>query len=259
MFSLSVHAQNVRIFYESKPGGFTLYAANPEICTVSISLELELSNMNFSEGAKKVFVIPAKNEKFLIGELTSDKPGSKYKFTYKYQSSLGDITKTDYDLSFEYDLPFQKGKSFLVYQGYNGTFSHQNEKSLDFTMPEGTEILAAREGTVVQVIQNNTASCPREECRQYANYVTILHPDGSFATYAHIRLNGSKVKVGDTVKKGDVIAYSGNTGFSSGPHLHFSCFTPGFGKLNTVETKFRIDKGNQAALLQQGVTYTKDY
>ncbi len=74
------------------------------------------------------------------------------KFSYKYKTALGDITIKKYDTSFAYDLPFQKGKLFRVYQGYNGVFSHQNEKAIDFTMPEGTEILAAREGMVVQIV-----------------------------------------------------------------------------------------------------------
>src|SRR5262249_35417178 len=151
----------------------------------------------------------------------------------------------------EYDLPFQKGKNYLVFQGYNGSFSHKNENSIDFTMPEGSEILAARDGIVVKVVQNNTESCPGEECKKYNNMIFILHPDGTFADYAHIRYNGSKVKVGDSVKKRDVIAYSGNVGWSSGPHLHFGCFIPDFGKWITIPTKFRIDNGDKSAFLEE--------
>lgn len=68
---------------------------------------------------------------------------------------IGDITIKNYDSTYQYDLPFQKGKAFLMYQGYNGTFSNQNENSLDFVMPEGTEILASREGLVIDVLQSN--------------------------------------------------------------------------------------------------------
>ncbi|GAA4021216.1 hypothetical protein GCM10022409_01030 [Hymenobacter glaciei] len=126
-------------------------------------------------------------------------------------------------------------------------------------MPEGTEIVAAREGVVVQIEKNNTESCPREECSKFNNYIIIMHSDGSFARYAHIRYNGTSLSVGGTVKKGDIIAYSGNVGWSSGPHLHFVCFLPGFGKGNSLETKFRVDEGGNAVLLQPGNFYSKAY
>ncbi|WP_309997394.1 M23 family metallopeptidase [Chryseobacterium sp. 2987] len=50
--------------------------------------------------------------------------------------------------------------------------------------------------------------------------------DGTFAQYYHLKENGVKVNLGDQVKKGDVIALSGNTGWCNGPHLHFVCYIP---------------------------------
>jgi murein DD-endopeptidase MepM/ murein hydrolase activator NlpD len=146
-----------------------------------------------------------------------------------------------------------------LFQGYNGAFSHKNENSIDFTMPEGTEVLAARDGIVVKVVINNSESCPREDCKKFNNYVTVMHSDGTFASYVHIKYNGTKLNVGDTVKKGDLIAYSGNVGWSSGPHLHFVCFLGGFEKWNTLETKFKINKGDHAIFLTEGDTYLRDY
>jgi len=156
-------------------------------------------------------------------------------------------------------IPFQQGKTFNRFQGYHGNFSHQDENALDFSMPEGSEIRAARDGIVVQVVQNNSESCPSKDCEKYNNYITILHTDGTFASYVHIRYNGSKFNPGDSVRKGDLVAYSGSTGFSKGPHLHFVCFTGAFGKRNTLETKFRIDKGDVTILLEEGKNYTRDY
>jgi len=97
-------------------------------------------------------------------------------------------------------------------------------------MPENTDVLAARDGIVIQVVQNNTEGCPKEECKKFGNYILVYHPDGTFAEYVHIKFNGSKVKEGDSIKKGDIIGYSGNTGWSAGPHLHFDCFLPGIKK-----------------------------
>jgi hypothetical protein len=253
------NAQSVKLFAENKTGAITLYAANTEYCPMSVSLELSLRNMVFSEGEKRLFVIPAQTDKYKIGELTDDHSGNGYKYSYKYNWTLGDVTVIRYDDGFAYELPFLKGKSFKVFQGYNGKFSHQNENALDFTMPEGTEIVAAREGKVVKVVQNNTQSCATEDCKQYTNSVTILHPDGTFANYAHVRYNGATVKPGDMVKKGDVIAYSGNTGWSTGPHLHFVCYLAAFGKVKSIETSFRTDNGGQAVLLKEGTVYTKNY
>lgn len=257
-FSIA-NAQNIKIFHESKPQGVILYATNAEFFPVSVSLEMDFTNLIFSEAGKKIFVIPPKAERYKIGELTVVNTAGKTKFSYKFITTMGDVTIRDFDKDFEYDLPFQKGKSFKVFQGYNGIFSHQNENSIDFSMPEGSEVLAARDGVVVKVVQNNTESCPRQECQQYNNSIIILHADGTLADYAHIRYNGSKVQPGDSVKKGEVIAYSGNVGWSSGPHLHFSCVLPAFGKWNTLQTKFRIDNGDTTASLKENNSYTRNY
>jgi len=86
-----------------------------------------------------------------------------------------------------------------------------------------------------------------------------MHDDGTFADYAHIKHNGTKLNVGDRFKKGDIIAYSGNVGWSSGPHLHFVCFLAGFEKWNTFETKFRVGKGENAVFLKEKEDYLREY
>ncbi len=255
----ALKAQSIKLFNEKKDQGYVIYATNDELYPVSVSLDLELKNLLFSENTKKVFVVPAKSEKFKIGELTVSDIGRGYKFSYKYQYAIGDVTITNYDKAFLYDLPFPKGKSYTLFQGYNGKFSHQNENSIDFTMPEGSEVVAARDGIVVKVVKNNIESCQHEECKKYNNYIMIMHSDGTFANYVHIKYNGTNLNIGDTVKKGDVIAYSGNVGWTTGPHLHFVCFLGGFEKWNTLETKFRIDKGDNAIFLKEGNTYSRAY
>jgi murein DD-endopeptidase MepM/ murein hydrolase activator NlpD len=215
--------------------------------------------MVFSEGDKAIFVLPPKTDKFKIGELTIKENGSRYNFSYTFKSAMGNVTILNYDKSFQYDLPFQKGKTYNVFQGYNGSFSHQDENAIDFSMQEGSEVLAAREGIIVQIVQNNTESCPAKECEKYNNYITIMHADGTFASYVHIKYNSAKFNIGDAVKKGDIIASSGNVGRSNGPHLHFVCFLGAFGKRNTLETKFKIDKGDKVALVEEGKNYLRDY
>lgn len=251
--------QDVNVFYEPKGTGYIMYADNNLFCPVSISLDLDMQNLNFTGRDRRVFVIPARSYKFRLGSLRVSDHRLANRFLFRYNVTYGDIERKVYDTAYEYDLPYQKGEKFLLYQGYNGTFSHQNQHALDFAMPEGTPVVAAREGIVFKVVQKNNISCNEQACGQFNNYISIYHADGTIAYYAHIRYQGAVVKEGDIVKKGDMIAYSGNTGWSSGPHLHFCCFLPNFGDRKTVMTKFKIADGFPAGYLDEKQIYTRNY
>lgn len=258
LFTQGMQAQTIKVYHESMEQGYVLYADNPELYPVSMTMSLELTNLSFSEHEKKIYVIPPAKQRFKIGELTRGRNGAT-KFRYNYRTTQGDVTVSNYDTGYVYDLPFQKGKSFKLFQGYNGSFSHRQENALDFSMPEGTEVLAAREGTVVAIVQHNTESCLKEECKKYNNYITVMHPDGTFGHYVHIKYNGAKAKLGDVVKKGDVIAYSGNVGWSSGPHLHFVCFLGRFEKRLALATRFKVDPAGTPEMLTEGSMYARNY
>ena len=111
-------------------------------------------------------------------------------------------------------------------QGYGGSFSHvdpQNRYALDFAANEGTPVLAAREGVVMQVESDfDKAGLNREKYGGRANFVRIVHDDGSMALYAHLKPEGVLVRTGQRVRAGQRIGLSGNTGFTTGPHLHFA-------------------------------------
>lgn len=92
---------------------------------------------------------------------------------------------------------------------WNSTHSGQ-----DFAVKSGTKVVAAHGGTVVKAGGNGAGDGPA-----YGNAVVIKHANGTFSQYAH--LSRVDVKPGQVVKTGQHIAYSGNTGNSSGPHLHF--------------------------------------
>ena len=125
-----------------------------------------------------------------------------------------------------YALPYAAGQAFLVSQADEGSFSHTGPErhAVDWQMPEGTPVLAARAGVVVGTKDDSSAGGPDRVFENSANYIMIQHSDGTIGNYAHLLKHGVKVKVGQTVNTGDVIGLSGNTGFSSGPHLHFSVF-----------------------------------
>lgn len=93
----------------------------------------------------------------------------------------------------------------------------------DFAVPVGTTVTAVHKGTVVKAGPNGAGDGPA-----YGNAVVIKHSNGKYSQYAH--LSTVNVKVGETVKTGEKIALSGNTGNSSGPHLHFEIRTsPNYG------------------------------
>lgn len=125
----------------------------------------------------------------------------------------------------EYLLPLRQPRS-RIDQGFGGGFSHgdeQNRYALDFAADIGTVVVAARAGTVMQVESDfSKAGLVQEKYGGRANFVRILHDDGTMALYAHLATNGVHVRVGQRVSAGQQIGLSGNTGFTTGPHLHFA-------------------------------------
>lgn len=93
-------------------------------------------------------------------------------------------------------------------------------------MNVGQTVCAMRDGIVVGVKQDSNRGGRNKKYYNDANYILIYHEDGAFTQYVHLKYKGSLVKIGDKVKKSQPIGYSGNTGFSTGPHLHFGVFKP---------------------------------
>lgn len=147
------------------------------------------------------------------------------------------------DTSYVYALPYDTGKTFRVIQGYFSRFTHKERAALDFNMKKGTRILAAREGVVIRVKEDGTRGGLKKKYRPHGNNIVIEHPDGSRAGYWHLQHNGAVVNVGDTVKKGQLIAYSGKTGYALVPHLHFLVWRSSGGQWQQLPTRFQTHKG----------------
>lgn len=249
----------IKIFGEQSDQGIFLYANNIAPCPVSVKLELELNNMKAVVALPEFYVIPASTERFPLVELKVIDVKQRLGYKSRFEYVLGDVGLQSPDNSYVYDLPFEKKNRFMIFQGYNGIFSHQNQSALDFVMPEGTTVLASREGIVVKVEESNSKSCPEKECGQFNNLVLVYHSDGSFAEYTHLRKDGAKVSLGDRLKKGDVVGYSGSTGWTSGPHLHFVCFLSRLGSRASFPTKFRTGDGSITETLEEKATYSREY
>ena len=228
--------------YKKIENGYDIVASNENIYPVSIKYTFKLTNLTPST-KETIFVIPANSKDFKVLSLKQTRKGKPYTFTFTTLYNQGDHFKKDYDKDYEYYLPLKKGDSFKLYQGYNGSFSHTNENALDFTMPVGTEIYAAREGIVTNVTEHNDKTCGKPKCIEFNNLIRIYHSDGTFAEYTHIKKDGALVNVGEKVEKGQHIGYSGNVGFSTGPHLHFVVYFQRLEKMETVKTKFLIGDG----------------
>lgn len=147
------------------------------------------------------------------------------------------------DSSHVYTLPYDSGRSIRIVQGYFSNFSHRERAALDFNMKSGTRVLAAREGVVLRVKQDGKRGGLNKKYRKDGNNIVIQHTDGSRAGYWHLRNNGAVVKVGDTIKTGQLIGYSGNTGYTAFPHLHFLVWKSDANGWQQIPTRFYTSSG----------------
>jgi murein DD-endopeptidase MepM/ murein hydrolase activator NlpD len=135
----------------------------------------------------------------------------------------GDPNARPRDIEYLYPL---RGAALQIEQGWGGAYSHhdpENRYAVDFAADIGTQVIAARAGTVMEVESDfERAGLNVEQYAGRANFVRIVHDDGTMALYAHLRSDGVLVSVGQHVRKAERIGLSGNTGFTTGPHLHFS-------------------------------------
>ena len=148
------------------------------------------------------------------------------------------------DSSFVYALPYENKKAFLLIQGYFGKYSHKERAALDFKMKKGTKILAARDGVVVRLKKDGDRGGWNKMYLQDGNYLVIQHADNSRSGYWHLQKDGVLVNAGDSVKQGQLIGLSGNTGYTAFPHLHFIVWRfNNDGQFRQVPTRFQTSKG----------------
>jgi murein DD-endopeptidase MepM/ murein hydrolase activator NlpD len=239
-------------YEQAERGSYIFYANNRNSAPYQVELRFYDRNSDAEIRPATYRIVPPNSERFKLTthlHKSGDPP-----FRFRYRHFFGDPAGTKHRNDHVYLLPYRHGEGYVVLQGYHGRFSHQNEYSIDFEMPEGTPVYAARSGLIIHVKDDSNRGGPDPAYRQDGNYISVLHDDGTFAEYVHLRFRGSRVRVGERVRAGDHIAYSGNTGFSTTPHLHFSVKVPVYMRYDTTPTIFRFDN-NKTGRLEQGRKY----
>ncbi len=217
-----------------KKGGFTVLkkgaqalptfvAKNDYFVSVTLKLWLE-KNTNMQPSRALPLTIEVKpHSQVDVLSLRPRNPSQTWSYSYNYQTEFGAMN-VFHDSQCLYLPPIPPGRGFLVSQASYGEFSHSDSHSLhavDISMPLGTDVLVARDGIVFQVEEGFVLSGLSEAYKRKANVVRILHSDGTIAVYAHLQFRTIKFREGEPVRAGQVIGKSGDTGYSTGPHLHF--------------------------------------
>ncbi len=232
-----------------------LYAENfdrvaPRWAELSLSESVNL----VAEPALPLRFVLAPGERRLVATLRRVVPTRAMRYSYRYTHGPGDPLAVHDDKT-AYLLPYAHGSKHVLTQGYFGRTTHARMNALDFDLPEGTPVHAARAGIVREIREDATKGGP-DLAAEDGNYIRVQHDDGTWAVYAHLKPLGVSVKIGQRVAAGERIGYSGATGLASGPHLHFAVLRASWSAdAITLPTRFRTRADGPAEALDEGRAY----
>jgi murein DD-endopeptidase MepM/ murein hydrolase activator NlpD len=227
----------------------SLEAENEFYAPVEVVIALdELRNVGFPPPEMNLrWVVPARSRAELL-RLDAIEEGIASGISYRFAWIPGD-PQTEHQPDRPYRAPFAVSREYPVSQAFPTGITHATADSryaVDIAMPVGTDIYAARAGTVVEIAASNyRGGFDTTRDGAEANLIRILHDDGTFAIYAHLNRSSIRVRPGDSVARGQYIAESGNTGFTSGPHLHFAIVQNRNLRLDSVPFVFEGPNGSE--------------
>ena len=156
------------------------------------------------------------------------------KYIYKLPVALSQDEARVAGKNLSAGIPAEQIRQVGVYTTATSPHSHIGPflHAIDFLVPDGTEVLAALDGEIIEVVQGNTEWGDGSEYRDKLNFLTIKHFDYKigkveFSQYCHLAKDSVTVlglKVGSRVEAGQVIAKVGKTGWTDRDHLHFIVF-----------------------------------
>jgi murein DD-endopeptidase MepM/ murein hydrolase activator NlpD len=223
-----------------------IFAFSPRISDVSVIVYITGSNIILEPKTPKIRPT-SKDDTDPIVIVRKADPSKPYSYKTTGARDFFGTPATKPDLNYLYSLPFAPGKSVCISLGC-GEGTHpkgsQYENAIDFAMPINSLVYSARDGQVVSIEDSFDNDGGGPEKFLFANYIVIRHKDGSYAQYGHLKHNGVFPKLGDYVRKNQIIGLSGNTGQSNGPHLHFDVsYYESYGKNISVPVQFESTLG----------------
>jgi murein DD-endopeptidase MepM/ murein hydrolase activator NlpD len=255
-----------RLITKAQGADQELIAENDGPAPITVYVTLSGENYASDRTWPMTAIVPANSALSLGRVFAADKAAGGYNFLFRYSHHFGRLDATP-DPTAAYRLPYTEGQSYTVTQAYGGKLtSHNNRENLyavDFAMPIGTPVLASRAGTVIDSTLWHHEGGYDISYLDKANAVAIVHDDGTVAEYAHLSPGPEIVHPGQRVAAGDLIGYSGSTGYSSGPHLHFIVSKPTVsdGKVarQSVPITFYANDPQVRFAAQMGTTLTANY
>jgi len=247
----------VNLLQRSQENGVALIAQNTYFGPVQIAFRLHpIENVSPQTRRSGLATLPPRSETELV-VVGKSVDNVDLRFDSEFEFIPGE-PGVEHKPDQAYRLPYALSTSVRVSQAYPNTKTHTDRASayaIDFVMPIGTDVFAARDGVVIEVASDffdNGTDLAVDGPR--ANIVRVLHDDGTMALYVHLNWNTIRVVPGQRVRRGEYLADSGNTGFSTGPHLHFVVQRNQGGALVAVPLEFASPSG--PITLVTGETYT---
>lgn len=204
-----------------------LSAKKSEADTLQEQLDKQSDYLDSTKSSKATLLVKTQTEmkkyNTVVDQLQDEKDAIENEIESLESSKVSELNLKDMP-AFKHGLLKYPVKSTVFSQGYGKTAFAKKSKfygksgfhnGLDFAMPVGTKILAAADGKVIATGNNGRYA--------YGRWMAIDHGNGIVTMYGH--LSAYTKSRGDTVRSGDTIAKSGNTGNSTGPHLHFTIFS----------------------------------